>query len=391
MSDKELSPVLQRVSAGYNALQTEMQNGSRPKIDLAEMKIAQWETTFQRNPDAAVIEQQVEAWARQHGIWLEGYSEHTNTMGAYLHPETANPRILEAINRTYIILFYIDDTISNELQKELSPQEKMRGKVMMMELFKLLKNRKNLSAVETSQFGVVNATRDLLNDLIELSDPVWLERFMFALEEHLVDTVQDQNSETTGDQFDSIDSYLERRNDISGMFVTTWYMELATQEYLPRTELPADVLQMCERLEYLCAVIGGTANDFYSFEKEVMKHDDEFNIIPVIMMNDQSLHFQAAIAEAMAFMNRICDEFVEVSQRLIARLPELSDDLRRPVETYLRQAKLVGLASWFWELDTDRYHKVNSIFLQTDIAWREQQGLVGKLRSGVAFPGEQAA
>lgn len=385
----ELSPVLRRVFDQYHALQTDIQTGSQPKIDLAEMKIAQWETPFQRNPDSAVVEQAVEQWAREHGIWLDGYSEHTNTMGGYLHPETKNQRILAAIDRTYLILFYIDDTISNELQKSLSPEARMRGKQMMRELFTLLKKRKSLAELPPSEFGAVNATRDLLMDLAELGDPEWLERFMHALEEHLLDTVQDQNNVEIGEKF-TVDSYLERRNDISGMFVTTWYMEFATGEYLRRSELPTDVLQKCERLEYLCALIGGVANDFYSFEKEVITHQDEFNLIPVMMMNDDTLRFQQAIAESMSFMNQVCDEFEVVSAALTAQLDQLPTDQRVTVETYLRQAKFVALASWYWEVDTDRYQRTKSIFKQTDTDWRTEQGLVGQLRSGVPQPGEAA-
>lgn len=381
MSQDQLSPVLSRVVTEYQEMLRQVDEGAASPIDLAVMKIAQWEPEFQRNPDAEVVEQSTEAWARRHGIWKEGYSEHTNTMGAYLHPETANQRTLAAINKTYLILFYIDDTISNELQKELSPAVREEGKKMMYQLFVLLKQRKNLSQVPDSEFGAVNATKDLLQDLAELSDPEWLERFMFALEEHLMDTVQDQNAANLGENF-TRDSYIERRNDISGMFVTTWYMEFSTGKYLPRTELAEGTHQLCQRLEYLCAIIGGIANDFFSFEKEVIDHLDEFNLITVAMIENPQLGMVESIFECLDYLNRSCDEFIEVSDKLRLQLPSLPSAQAEAITEYLKQTKFVALASWFWELDTDRYQRPQSIFLQTYMAWRQAQGHTGKLRSG---------
>jgi len=381
MSQDTLSPVLRKVVEGYGDFLQQIDEGSASPIDLAVMKIAQWEPTFQRNPDSEVVEKLTEAWARSHNIWKEGYSEHTNTMGGYLHPETANVQTLAAIDKTYLILFYIDDTISNELQKDLPEDARHEGKVMMGELFRLLKQRKQLGNIPESQFGLVNATKDLLQDLADLSDPEWLERFMFALEEHLVDTVQDQNQAVIGEQF-TRESYIERRNDISGMFVTTWYMEFASGEYLPRTDLPEHVHEMCQRLEYLCAIIGGIANDFFSFEKEVIDHLDEFNLIPVAMMENPDMGFLEAVNDCLKYLNTASDEFMEVTEKLRLEVPTLPPDQAKAVSEYLKQTKFVALASWFWELDTDRYQRPQSMFLQTYIAWRQGQGHTGKLRSG---------
>lgn len=390
MSQDTLSPVLRKVVEGYGDFLQQIDEGSASPIDLAVMKIAQWEPNFERNPDSELVEKGTEAWARSHNIWKEGYSEHTNTMGGYLHPETINVQTLAAIDKTYLILFYIDDTISNELQKDLPDDVRNEGKVMMGELFRLLKQRKQLGSVPESRFGLVNATKDLLQDLADLSDPEWLERFMFALEEHLVDTVQDQNEAVIGEQF-TRESYIERRNDISGMFVTTWYMEFASGEYLPRTELPENVHAMCQRLEYLCAIIGGIANDFFSFEKEVIDHLDEFNLIPVAMMENPDMGFLEAVNDCLTYLNNASDEFMEISEKLRLEVPNLPAEQAKAVSEYLKQTKFVALASWFWELDTDRYQRPNSMFLQTYIAWRQAQGHTGKLRSGEPLKQNPAA
>jgi len=378
---QELSPVLERLFAEYDELLSKVEQDEASALDLAVMKIAQWEPDFRRNPDAEVVEQQTEAWARHHGIWKEGYSEHTNTMGAYLHPETASPRILNAIDKTYLILFYIDDTFSNELQKDLSPEERTAGEQIMRELFQLIASQDRLGQLPSSRFGVVNATRELIQDLQELADPAWLERFMVDLVKHLEDTAQDQNEQAIGEKFTRL-TFLERRNDISGMFVTNWYMEFATGQYLPREVLPLQVSQLCERINYLCAIIGGTANEFYSFEKEVIDHRDEFNIIPITMINNPEMGLMAAITDCMEFLNQSSQELLEVSDQLTQLLPSLPAEQAKPVQEYLRQARFVALASWFWELDTDRYQRQRSIFQQTALQWRQAHGYTGKLRSG---------
>jgi|GEM_PF-2004166 len=388
----ELSPLLQQLLAEYQIQKSEIETGKRQPFDLSMMQIANWAENFQRNPDAAAVETEVEAWAKTYGIWLNGYSEHTITMGAYLHPETKDRRTLAVMIKTYLILFYIDDTISNDLQKNLTPEEKERGKKMMSELNMLIKGTAHHD--HESEFGLTNATRDVFNDLQEMADPEWLEEFVFSLQEHLDDTVEDQNraAEKQNGSLD-VEEFLEIRNHISGMFVTTAFMTFATGEYLPLPLLPVDIQTDCQNLEYLCAVIGGIANEFYSFEKEVIKNTDEFNIIPVMMAQNAS-GFQEAILAAMAYMNQTCTKFIEVSERLAGKLSTRPLDLKpsyyQALETYLRQAKFVALASWFWQLDTDRYQSELSIFLQTNQQWRKSHHLQGRLRSGQLLPEEIA-
>ncbi|HRE47824.1 MAG TPA: terpene synthase family protein [Aggregatilineales bacterium] len=386
---RTLATHLERLFVEYRALQACIAHDDCPRLDLSLMTIARWSKTFQRNPHAVAVEQAVEVWARSHGIWLEDYSDHTNTMGAYLHPETTDSRRLAAIDKTYLILFYIDDTISNELQKELAPAAKLRGKRMMEELFALICGWANPLPTAPSAFGVVNATRDLLDDLREQGDPDWIRCFMVALKEHLKDAVTDQNSSVRGKHL-TISEFIDLRNDISGMFVTTWYMEFATGLYLRREALPASVRAQCERLEYLCAFIGGIANEFFSFEKEVIDHAEEFNLIPV-MMEQREISFEDAIVASLSYMNDACHEFQRVCTMLQAILPKLSPEIRPAVESYIRQAYSVALASWFWELDTNRYQRPNSIFVQTDQGWRERRGYTKRLRSGQPLPEEYGA
>lgn len=385
---------MNRLFTQYADLQQRIKDQTAERINLSRaIKLSQWRERFVRNPAATTAEDNVEIWARCHGIWLEKYSYNTNTMGGYLHPETANQQKLELINQMYVILFYIDDTYANELIKSLEPARREEGKEIIASLLNLLRNAYQLHAIPTSRFGVINAACDFLQALKKdtESSPLgdrWFRNFIASLKDHLTHAAVDQNDFVASLEGENPQRFIQLRNDISGMFVATAFMEFATGKYMDWQHLPDGVPMLCQRLDYLAAVIGVLTNEIFSFEKEVIINRDAFNMIVVLMLQNPPWDLYKAIFKCVELLNEASDEFEDVSKKLYdlaSTLPQGQSDV---LKSYVRQAQSVAIASLTWEVDTDRYEIVDAIFDETDYAWRRHMKLTNLLKSGKPLPSD---
>jgi Terpene synthase family 2, C-terminal metal binding len=380
----QFSPALRTLLDEYADVAQAMARGERPRIDLTRLVISQWSTNFYRHADTVEAEQIAEEWAKSYGVWVPVHSQKSSTMGVYLHPESRDKDSLIVILKIYLLMFYIDDTISNELQKDLTLEQRAVGLKMMGELMNMLRNHPNPDSVPASQFGSVEAMRSILKDLQRIGDPDWYTRFANFMFDYANDTATDQNRVARGEDID-MDSFIELRNDICGMLVTGWCIDMTMGFNAVKHQLSEDVQKRCARVSYLCTVIGGLVNEFFSFEKEVIQYRDEFHIIHV-MMYQYGIGFEEAIDRAFDYVNDLCNEFLGIYQSLMRDARSMPMPQREIVETYARYNMSGVVASWYWELDTDRYEYENSIFMQTNHEWRVANGHLSTLNSGEPFP-----
>ncbi len=401
--NKEPISVSSRLLREYRNFIKKIERENAQPIDLTPMGITLLQdhprkNPNRRNPFAVASEQRVEKWAKTHGIWSEAYSPDTNTMGAYLHPFTPNKEILDVINQMYALLFHFDDFYGNDIQKDLKDPQKKRGKLMMKELVELIDSVDDIdnetSAHTLSQFGLVNAAKEFLLKLKTLAhNPVWFANFIKVLKEHLQYAIVDQNDFALDENLgyeENMTVYLKRRNAISGMFVTTEFMELATGKYIQWDALSPKMSTLCNDIKELTAFIGSIGNDLFSFEKECVYRRDIFNSVPLTMIFYPEFTLLQAIQKCLEFMNENCQKFLDICKQIEDEIsdPEFPENQKEAIISYVEQALSASIATWNWELDTDRYSNMKSIFLQTLVSWRKKFGFQGKLRSGVPTPVE---
>jgi hypothetical protein len=410
MSDQlfALSTTLQQIHAEYEAYREQIVQGTSKRLVLAErMLIAKMGADFMRHQHAVVVEQATERWAKQVGIWKPDYSPDTNTMGAYLNPETPNdPRIdsdtahpftakmfphldygqrrATVINMIYMLMFYFDDTISNEHQKMLSREQQALAYQLVQNVINLLAEPKLAVRVKDAQAPALLAMRDILLILDEMADPRWLADFLSSMHEHMLEAQKDQDTGQT-QRVLTFEQYIAVRAKVSGMVVTSDLIFLATDDYLPHgleTEHP-HMFSLYRKLRDLVVYIGAFGNDIFSFENEVIRNKSEFNVIVNTILLNPHLTLLESIDVCIEELNDKTRELRACVDEMQARLPDCAERYRVPLQSLMQQSLYAAEATWAWELDTERYSKENAIFVETDRGERVRMGLLGRLVSGV--------
>lgn len=322
----------------------------------ALLSLSQKTAGFKPHRQARVVEDRVAQFARKYGIWLADRAEHYNTMTAYLHPNTSDEERLYYLGAYYAVLFFIDDVMGNEFRPEMTDQENRRADYEMQALLAFLKTgTMNLPS------KLLPPTLEVLQGFRKLGDAAWLKHFFDFTFQHLELAVKDLDSSGLGYTL-PVETYVEMRNHVSGMYPAVLMMEFAEDNYLPRAELQAANLQAdITRLEYLCAALGGLVNDFFSFEKEVIEARSDFNLIPVMMMNDK-LSLEDAIHAAAAYTNQLCDEYYTLAQSVRERASAYAWGER--VLRHIAAMDASNQAVWVWQMETERYLRDASIFCE---------------------------
>ena len=153
-------------------------------------------------------------------------------------------------------------------------------------------------------------------------------------------------------------------------------MEYAADNYLPREELEkVGLLEPIERLEFLCAAIGGLVNDFFSFEKEVLDAQSDFNLIQVFI-NNYSPDLDAAIVDAAQYVNSLYEEYKGLAVQVSEACAHYS--WASLVHKHIQYMDESNMAVWVWQIDTQRYLRKQSIFTELRIGdpYRTTQDLI---------------
>ncbi|MEO1254969.1 MAG: terpene synthase family protein [Bacteroidota bacterium] len=275
-------------------------------------------------------------------------------MTAYLHPSTVDDHRLYLLGCYYAILFFIDDVMGNEFRSDMTSEEQYRADYEMDILMNFLQIGKKSEQPSKLLAPVV----EILEGFSKLAQAKWLDHFLQFTQEHLSLAVDDLNSTSLGHI--TPEKYTELRNHVSGMYPAILMMEFASNTYLPRVELQGTgLLKDIERLEYLCAAIGGLVNDFFSFEKEVLDAQSDFNIIPVMMMHE-NLSLEEAIHKAAVYTNNLYSEYKCVAKDVREQINR--SPWSESVQNHINAMDLCNQAVWVWQVDTDRYNRQLSIF-----------------------------
>lgn len=315
---------------------------------------------FRPNPHAAASEVEVERFARRHGIWVEKGGAHYNSMTAYLHP-TPDEQRLTIIGKSYVVMFFMNDTIGREKLGHMSPAQKNEVRGIVGRIDKLLET----GTLPSGAGALEEAARESLEEMRQSSPPAWFGRCMALFKEHIAQSFHDTNARAQA-KVPTVDEYIESRLHVSGMYVTIDLMEFGDNQYIPWAEVvELGLLAQLRRLQWLCAAIGAFMNDVISFEKEFVAEGSDFNLVPVIAMNEAESGLHHAITEAARMVRAYVVEFRDLAAVLEARREQLAPNhpaLASALAAHIRSLTGSVHATWAWQNATGRYRAPVTIF-----------------------------
>lgn len=367
----------------YENLLTEQQLGTSHRFSLAKLlKInaiyQQYAEGFLSHPDGDEVDAEVEAFARKYGIWIEDEhgtraSAEAVTMTKYLARRAVDKDRLRTIGKINIVAYAVDDTIANEFQKKLTPQQADQfGAFMGGFLYSLESGEANPVPAPQGFEGLSIAMTECMDELrasfIDGDPTSWMSRFTQSLKNHLKYAVMDHNTSSTG-QVISSDRYYELRKKVSGMEYTNILAEYAINKYidLKALEQYPHLKELVLKVDALTIILCAFLNDYFSPEKEIFDEQDEFNLIANLLLNDPDLTLCAAILKGAEIINHHTDEFFQTYQELEEELCVLEESGGSPeiidtVRTYSQAMRDEVFAAWVWQIFTKRYLRDNSIF-----------------------------
>lgn len=315
---------------------------------------------FRPNYNAMDSDPEVKAFAQHYDIWIEETGDEYNSMTAYLHSTPGLER-LNVIGKIYAVLFYMNDTIGREKMGRMNDGQKYEVRQLVDRLNYLVETG-NLSP---DAGPIERAARKVLLELKNTSDPAWYEQFLTLTKLSLNPSFVDQNGRAQGHVL-SIEEYADLRLHISGMYLTVALFEYGEDLYLDwdelrRVGLDADVA----RMQWLCAAIGALMNDMYSFEKEFIVDGADFNLLPIVILNQPNLTLGQGVHKAATIVRDMVKEFRDLDEKLLAVNEILRDThpgLAQALDAHLRCLRASVQATYVWEKVTARYKQQASIF-----------------------------
>jgi hypothetical protein len=187
-----------------------------------------------------------------------------------------------------------------------------------------------------------------------LSEEAWLNRFADAMMEHLKASMDTREAIVLGETTD-VAQYMHVREFDSGMRPTIHLVEFVKNSFLPDEVMNHPYLQT---MTLRCARIGSLTNDIFSYEKEVIQLNSDYNLIRVFMESEY-LTFDEAVHESIMLLNGIIDDFLGDS----ANIPEWEDEsIQAKVSEYVSGLRDIIIATWHWQYSTNRYRSSTSPF-----------------------------
>ncbi|WNG51228.1 hypothetical protein F0U60_49170 [Archangium minus] len=265
---------------------------------------------------------------------------------AYTYPKGTRER-LELCNDWHVWLFLFDDEADE--QKEVGQRPEYLQAYVEACLKVLRGGPLRSRATPLERF-----THELHTRMCRLASDMWLERFARDAEDYLYRGTLPAARNWAAGNVPELEPYIEQRAMDSAMYTAQDLVEFAQEGQ----ELPEALFQLplVQRMRHLCTRVVGLTNDLFSFEKEVLWHNNPNNFVYVLQVNRQ-LGLEEAIDEAISLINADTDAFIACEEELLASGPV---DPR--VLSYVE-----GMKAWIhgnvrWSLVTGRYCSPTSPF-----------------------------
>ncbi|WP_434414897.1 terpene synthase family protein [Nannocystis pusilla] len=193
---------------------------------------------------------------------------------------------------------------------------------------------------------IAQAFGDLRERMLELRVPNWIPRFS-ACVERLFKAFVDEAKYRAAGVVPAFASHNKIRQITVGLHTGFLLGELTEHIFLPPDVLEHESVRALERT---ASTIVGFANDIYTVEKERAK--GEVNNTVLVLMHEDGLSFDAALARTVQLHNIEMREF----ERLVADLPSFDEDIDEQLRRYVQVLIHFIAGHDDWARSTGRYH-----------------------------------
>lgn len=302
----------------------------------------------QVNPNAKIAENIIEHQCRELGIWLPQLDDYT-TMSAYLFP-TASLQRLVTLGVYYNFLFFVDDYYDRHNKEEIDVTQEIKMRKVFDNCTQILLK----GAKPADDHMLYKACLELRRQFLNHTSDLWLRRLVISNLAHLK-----ASTYTIQDIIDSSDNivqdYIKLRILDSGMHPTIDGLEFARGIVLPDAVINSEYIQ---ELRLAVAKVGALSNDLFSYTKEVIGTQSRFNLV-CVLEDYGGYMFEDAVAEAVEIVNDAIDAFYTQA----SHVPTWHNkDIDRDVKSYIDGLRDQVVASWHWQISTNRYRSTHSPF-----------------------------
>lgn len=320
---------------------------------------------FKPHPESERLKADAAGFSSQYGTWLEP-SKHFINCAWYLYPHGDYDRVL-TITKNLSVGFYLNDVMGRDVFNALPPEEQAVSRRMienMALIDETLTLRPEAHPVEYANAAVLKEFRDR-------SPKDWFRRFLKLYSHHLNITHRDRNAQALG-YVPDVHEYIDNRCHYAAVHHLVMWVEYSTGIFLDWAELArTNVLQRLQRLHWVVGAFPALANDFFSFEGEVIDNNCDSNLITVVALNGPEMSLGEAIERSAGIVRDITAEIITSIGAIELELGEMR--LTNPGLVSVLEIHLNGLmefvqAAWVWQALSKRYKRPESLWRETRLA-----------------------
>ena len=333
-------------------------------FSFGDFNLRDYCANFYPHPKKNQLTYEAKSYCDTYGIWLDNAAQYI-TCAIYLFPSGDEHR-MKPLLQNCAVDFWLNDTWGRELFAGLEQQEK----VLAQQVIRRISTDSGIMNPPGDAHPIELATREMMLEFKRNSPSAWYQKFSRLYNYHVKITHKNLNADQLGKVL-TVDEYIERRCHISGMLHTLTFLEYAEGQFLNRVWLEKIGLKaQLDRLNFVVSAIGALMNDLFSFEKEVIDHQSDCNLVAIIALNNPSFSIGQTLELAAKIVRNLLSEYLELSGEIQMRGYLCLPDAKAKIETlenYLTGLNRVVMASWIWQISTTRYKRVLSIWEETTI------------------------
>jgi len=317
---------------------------------------------FSAHPQSDELKWIIQVFGENHRIWLPNAKHHV-TCALFLYPNGKFERMLTMM-KNLTLGFYLNDIMGRDTFKFL-PVEQQEVSRKIIEGMSSLDDTLYIPTVAHT-LELVNV--EVLKEFKDTSPEEWFSQFLRLYCYHIGITHTDGNTTATG-HIPGIQDYMDRRCHLGGVHHILMWIEYSDGQFLDWELLTAlDIAQSLKRLHWVTAAFAGLSNDLFSFEKEVIDHGSDSNLVMIIALNQVDLPLKEAIFRASEIVKNLLTELLELLDFIKAMAERFTQTY--PAHATKLNTHLYGIvrcvqAIWLWHCHSQRYKRPFSLWIET--------------------------
>jgi hypothetical protein len=361
----EVLSVLDRLKLEYATLVRRRTLSLEALFSSGALHFGEFCKDLRPHPESERLRADAAAFSGQYGTWLE-LSKHFINCAWYLYPHGDFSRVL-TITKNLSVGFYLNDVMGRDVFNALSPEEQAASR-RMIENMALLDETLTLLP---DAHPVEHANAAVLKEFRDGSPRDWFRRFLQLYSHHLNITHRDRNVQALG-YVPDVQEYIDNRCHYAAVHHLVMWVEYSTGVFLDWAELVrTNVFQRLQRLHWVVGAFPALANDFFSFEGEVIDNNCDSNLITVVALNQPEMSLGEAIERSAEIVRDITSEIVASIGAIrleLAEMRQIHPGLVSVLEIHLNGLTEFVQAAWVWQASSKRYKRPESLWRETRLA-----------------------